>query len=256
MSASMVTTGSRVADIGCDHAHTGIWLIQNGIASKVIAMDVRKGPLEKAHENLMLFNLEGTIETRLSDGLEKLNEGEADTVIIAGMGGTLTVEILKKGLEKIAAARELILQPQSDIGMVRRFLRENGFSITQEKMCKEDGKFYNSMRAVHRENSNTNDKSLCNNLHPNLGNEGKLNIFGGRTGKTDNISYDNVYDEFGEILLKSQDPILKELLSILKYKNERNLASIEASENERGQKKKTELINQQNLIIEALNFYT
>ena len=141
MSASMVTPGSRVADIGCDHAHTGIWLIQNGIASKVIAMDVRKGPLKKAHENLKLYGLEGTIETRLSDGLEKLNEGEADTVIIAGMGGTLTVEILKKGLEKIAAARELILQPQSDIGMVRRFLRENGFSITQEKMCKEDGQF-------------------------------------------------------------------------------------------------------------------
>ena len=225
MSASMVTTGSRVADIGCDHAHTGIWLIQNGIASKVIAMDVRKGPLEKAHENLKLYGLEGTIETRLSDGLEKLNEGEADTVIIAGMGGTLTVEILKKGLEKIAAARELILQPQSDIGMVRRFLRENGFSITQEKMCKEDGKFYNSMRAVH----------------------------GIKPGADEMLQ---VYDEFGEILLKSKDPILKELLSILKYKNERNLASIEASENERGQKKKTELINQQNLIIEALNFYT
>lgn len=224
MSASMVTTGSRVADIGCDHAHTGIWLIQNGIASKVIAMDVRKGPLEKARENLKLYGLEGTIETRLSDGLEKLNEGEADTVIIAGMGGTLTVEILKKGLEKIAAARELILQPQSDIGMVRRFLRENGFSIIQEKMCKEDGKFYNSMRAV-------------SGIKP-----GADEMF-------------QVYDEFGELLLKSKDPILKELLSILKYKNERNLASIEASENERGQNKKNELQREKECIERALLFY-
>ena len=210
MSASMVTPGSRVADIGCDHAHTGIWLIQNGIASKVIAMDVRKGPLEKAHENLKLYGLEGTIETRLSDGLEKLNEGEADTVIIAGMGGTLTVEILKKGLEKIAAARELILQPQS--------------SITQEKMCKEDGKFYNSMRAV-----------------PGI-----------KPGADEMLQ---VYDEFGEILLKSKDPILKELLSILKYKNERNLASIEASENERGQNKKIELQREKECIERALLFY-
>ena len=224
MSASMVTPGSRVADIGCDHAHTGIWLIQNGIATRVIAMDVRKGPLEKAHENLKLYGLEGTIETRLSDGLEKLNEGEADTVIIAGMGGTLTVEILKKGLEKIAAARELILQPQSDIGMVRHFLRENGFSITQEKMCKEDGKFYNSMRAV-----------------PGI-----------KPGADEMLQ---VYDEFGEILLKSKDPILKELLSILKYKNERNLASIEASENERGQNKKIELQREKECIERALLFY-
>lgn len=224
MSASMVTPGNRVADIGCDHAHTGIWLIKNGIASKVIAMDVRKGPLEKAQQNIKLFGLQNIIETRLSDGLESLSEDEADTVIIAGMGGTLTVEILKKGLEKIAAARELILQPQSDIGMVRRFLRENGFSITQEKMCKEDGKFYNSMRAV-----------------PGI-KPGADEMF-------------QVYDEFGEILLKSKDPILKELLSILKYKNERNLASIEASENERGQNKKIELQREKECIERALLFY-
>lgn len=238
MSASMVTTGSRVADIGCDHAHTGIWLIQNGIASKVIAMDVRKGPLEKAHENLMLFNLEGTIETRLSDGLEKLNEGEADTVIIAGMGGTLTVEILKKGLKKIAAARELILQPQSDIGMVRHFLRKNGFYVTHEKMCKEDGKFYNSLRAVPCRTVEAEDVFSCGNPMDNA-NE---NMFA-------------VYDEFGELLLKSQDPILKELLSVLKYKNERNLASIEASENERGQNKKIELQREKECIERALLFY-
>ena len=253
MSASMVTPGSRVADIGCDHAHTGIWLIQNGIASKVIAMDVRKGPLEKAHENLKLYGLEGTIETRLSDGLEKLNEGEADTVIIAGMGGTLTVEILKKGLEKIAAARELILQPQSDIGMVRRFLRENGFSITQEKMCKEDGKFYNSMRAVPAE-------IACEtmSIEPDTSKKGQSPLIDmdtdtGNKNWTDETP--QVYEEFGEILLKSKDPILKELLSILKYKNERNLASIEASENERGQNKKIELQREKECIERALLFY-
>jgi hypothetical protein len=64
-----------------------------------------------------------------------------------------------------------------------------------------------------------------------------------------------VYDEFGELLLKSQDPILKELLSVLKYKNERNLASIEASENERGQNKKIELQREKECIERALLFY-
>lgn len=239
MSASMVTPGNRVADIGCDHAHTGIWLIKNGIASKVIAMDVRKGPLEKAQQNIKLYGLQNIIETRLSDGLESLSEDEADTVIIAGMGGTLTVEILKKGLKKIAAARELILQPQSDIGMVRHFLRKNGFCVTHEKMCKEDGKFYNSLRAVPCMTVEAEDVFSCGNPMDNA-NE---NLFA-------------VYDEFGELLLKSQDPILKELLLVLKYKNQRNLASIEASENERGQKKKAELQKEKECIERALFFYS
>ena len=261
MSAKMVTKGSRVADVGCDHAHTGIWLIKNDIASKVIAMDVRKGPLEKARENIKLYGLDGIIETRLSDGLEKLSVGEADSIVIAGMGGTLTVEILKNGIEKAAAARELILQPQSDIGMVRRFLRENGFVITQEKMCKEDGKFYNSIRAVRDTDSievirdhfskfliqATPDKKLpdkkpSDKLDSEM-NQGNANIF------------QAVYDEFGEILLKSQNPVLKELLLVLQRKNERNLKSIEASENEAAMLRKSELVQERGLIEEALGHY-
>ncbi|MBR5178574.1 MAG: SAM-dependent methyltransferase [Lachnospiraceae bacterium] len=263
MSAKMVTKGSRVADVGCDHAHTGIWLIKNDIASKVIAMDVRKGPLEKARENIKLYGLDGIIETRLSDGLEKLSVGEADSIVIAGMGGTLTVEILKNGIDKAAAARELILQPQSDIGMVRRFLGENGFVITQEKMCKEDGKFYNSMRAVNVVNiGRVTTEHFFNTM--------KSQEYSGRITVTDQELPENtepetnhknpeflqaIYDEFGEILLKSQNPVLKELLLILQRKNERNLKSIEASENEAAMLRKSELEKEKNIIEEALGYY-
>ena len=233
MSAGMVTRGCCVADVGCDHAHTSIWLVKQGIVSKAIAMDVRKGPLEKARENIRLYGLEGIIETRLSNGLEALKAGEADSIVIAGMGGTLTVDILNNGLGKAAAAGELILQPQSDIGMVRRFLRENGFSITQEKMCIEDGKFYNAMRVV--------PGSYCEEILDKR--------------KTDGNELAELYDEFGELLLKSKNPVLKELLIVLQRKNERNLASIKASENERGIAKKRELERERECLKRALEFF-
>ena len=54
MNASMVTKGSRVADIGCDHAYVSIWLLQNNIATKVIAMDVNEGPVKRAKENIII----------------------------------------------------------------------------------------------------------------------------------------------------------------------------------------------------------
>ena len=251
MSAEMVTKGSRVADVGCDHAHTGIWLIKNGIASKVIAMDVRKGPLEKATENLKIYGLCGVIETRLSNGLESLQEGEADSIIIAGMGGTLTVEILKNGIRKAAAARELILQPQSDIGLVRRFLRENGFVITDEKMCIEDGKFYNSMRAVNE----SNEGEAVSEHNPKLMEIRSVKV-DSEINQKNAVFLQAVYDEFGEILLKNQNPILKELLLVLKRKNERNLESIKASNNEAAILRRSELEHGRSIIEEALRYYT
>ena len=252
MSAGMVTKGNRLADVGCDHAHTSIWLVKNRIVSKAIAMDVRTGPLEKANENIMLYGLSGVIETRLSDGLDALGEGEADSIVIAGMGGTLTVQILNNGLNKAAAARELILQPQSDIGMVRRFLREHGFSVVQEKMCIEDGKFYNAMRAVpeimQHELKNAYGKGIDKSL---AASDHEKDI----PKKENSIILQEVYDEYGELLLKEKNPVLKELLFVLKRKNERNLDRIEASGNERGLAKKQELEREREILKAALGFF-
>ena len=85
--ASRASAGAPAADVGTDHGFVPIRLIEEGAASWVIAMDVRKGPLERAREHVALYGMENQIETRLSDGLTKLQPGEAETVIIAGMGG-------------------------------------------------------------------------------------------------------------------------------------------------------------------------
>ena len=141
--ADMVTPGGKVADVGTDHGYVPIYLIEQNKAFHAIAMDVRKGPLARAGENIVRFGCSGRIETRLSDGLERLEPNEADTVIIAGMGGLLTVRILEAGLEV----------PQSDLDKVRQFLHQHHFCIVQEKMLIDEGKYYTVMRVVHGEES-------------------------------------------------------------------------------------------------------
>lgn len=84
-------------DVGTDHGYVPIELAQRGIISHGLAMDVRKGPLERAKEHIRQYGLEDVIETRLSDGICQLQDHEADTVIVAGMGGELVIHILEEG---------------------------------------------------------------------------------------------------------------------------------------------------------------
>lgn len=145
--AAMVSHGNRTADVGCDHAYTSIYLVEQGIAPHVIAMDVNAGPLARAKENVRKFGMEDNISLRLSDGLSALLPGEADTVLIGGMGGPLMERILSAFPEVLCSVKELVLQPQSEIASFRRYLHQTGFRITTEDMLEEDGKYYVILRA-------------------------------------------------------------------------------------------------------------
>ncbi len=149
--AGLVTEGASVADIGTDHGYVPIYLVKNNIASKVIAMDVNKGPLERARMHIIGHGLKGKIETRLSDGLKKLHPGEVDTMIAAGMGGALVIKILNDSKEVVDQLTYCILQPQSEIDKVRKYLVKNQLRIIDEDMVEEDGKFYPMMKVVHGE---------------------------------------------------------------------------------------------------------
>jgi len=146
--AHMVTRGSAVCDVGCDHAFVSIYLVQRGISPRALAMDLREGPLAAAGAHVAACGLEGRIVTRLSDGLHNYNIGEADTLICAGMGGGLMRRILEQEREKAASFGELVLQPQSETEQFRCFLRENGYRILGEEMLEEDGKFYQMIKAA------------------------------------------------------------------------------------------------------------
>ena len=74
----MVTPGTVITDVGCDHGFVSVYLVQKGLSPRVIAMDVRSGPLERAREHIREYGLQDRIETRLSDGLHGLKTGEAN----------------------------------------------------------------------------------------------------------------------------------------------------------------------------------
>jgi tRNA (adenine22-N1)-methyltransferase len=142
MIAQEICTGAMVADIGTDHGYIPIYLMKNRIAKKVIATDVRKGPIEIAEKNIKRYGLEGMIETRLGNGLEVIQLGEVDTIILAGMGGLLIRDILMKDLKIANSVARLILQPMVAQDELRRWLVKNGFEIINEKLVAEDHKIY------------------------------------------------------------------------------------------------------------------
>ena len=107
-----------------------------------------RGPLQQAQTHIAEHGLSEQIKTRLSDGMAALQSGEADTILIAGMGGGLVMKILSEGAEKLTGQEELILQPQSEITLVREFLRMRNFQILDEDMILEDGKYYPMMKVI------------------------------------------------------------------------------------------------------------
>lgn len=152
MNASLVPRTKCLADVGCDHAYVSIYLVGIEIAQRSIAMDVNAGPLAKAAENIRAYGLDGRITTRLSDGLEKLLPGEAEVILIGGMGGPLMQEILLAHMEHVRSAKTLVLQPQSELEEFRHFLHNQGLCITREEMCLDEGKFYTAMQVTGVEN--------------------------------------------------------------------------------------------------------
>ena len=113
--ADLVTAGSRLADIGTDHAYIPIYLLEKGTVTEAFAMDVNPGPLKRAEENIREHGLTEGIQTRLSDGFSAMKPGEADSAVIAGMGGNLVIRILSEGRDVVSCLRECVLQPQSEI---------------------------------------------------------------------------------------------------------------------------------------------
>lgn len=218
--ADMITKGSSVADVGTDHGYIPIYLALNGLCPHSVAMDINEGPLERAKENIIAYGVEDRVSTRLCDGLSGLEAGETDTIVIAGMGGLLTVRILENAVDKAHAAKELVLSPHSDADVVRAYLARNSFVIADESIVKEDGKFYFVIRAVNGNASVYRGAALHYGLH----------------------------------LLKRRDAVLKEYLGrelALREKIIENLQSNSADGNGRIAQIKDEIT----IIKEGFNFY-
>ncbi|MBQ7007325.1 MAG: SAM-dependent methyltransferase, partial [Oscillospiraceae bacterium] len=120
--ADMVRCGKKIADIGTDHAHLPIFLVENGICVSAVASDVRPGPIANAKANVEAAGLADKIQLRLASGLDKVSPDEADDIVIAGMGGILMVQLLEVAEWLKDESKHLVLQPQSHAEILREYL--------------------------------------------------------------------------------------------------------------------------------------
>lgn len=141
-----VCPGDRVADIGCDHGYLGIYLLKKGIASSVIASDIREGPLQSAIRNSEKYGLRDKMQFYLSDGVCNIPR-DFDTLVCAGMGGDTMASILSSAAWLKSTQYRLILQCQSKTPTLRKYLSDSGWRITEETIVK-DGRFLYTVMAV------------------------------------------------------------------------------------------------------------
>ena len=159
MAAQMVRKDSRLADIGTDHAYLTASLILDGTVKSAVAADLRKGPLENAEATVKAYGIADKVVLRLSDGLTAISPEEADDIVIAGMGGILISEILSAAPWVKNEKYKLILQPQSHDEVLRAWLWDNGFEISEEASCFDDGKSYICMSAFYTGQSSAHSEA-------------------------------------------------------------------------------------------------
>ena len=220
--ASFVPEGSRIADIGTDHGYVPIYLAEIGKIKSALAMDVRKGPLARADEHIEEYRHDVgdaaiSIETRLSNGLEKLQAKEADTVIIAGMGGELMLRILRDGAHMYDSVKHYVLSPQSELSAFRHGLEKLGISILEEQMLMDEGKYYVILHAA-----------------------------------PGSMHYEQEYEyRYGSDLIRKQDPVLREFLERELAQGEELLAHLSLTQTEGAQKRAESLRQELNETKEA-----
>lgn len=220
--AGLVTEGASVADIGTDHGYIPIYLMERGIASKVIATDIHEGPLKRAESHISQKRLEGVIELRLSDGLSGIRPGEVDTMIAAGMGGGLVIKILSEGEAVVHTLKSMILQPQSEIYRVRRYVNEHGLRIAEEDMVEEDGKYYPVLKVI----------------------------------RGDREQYEAWEYLYGKRLIEARHPVLYQYLLREKVIKERIWRRLEScKETKRGVARREELARETEYVKRALSYY-
>ena len=147
--AALVRDGGRIVDVGTDHAYLPIKLISEGKVSSAIACDIGVGPLENAAKNVARYSLEGKIDLRLSNGLEKVEANEVDHIIICGMGGELIAEIIDACHWAKSEDKRYILQPMSAADDLRKYLCENGFKVEKETLVRDAGRLYVVLLAAY-----------------------------------------------------------------------------------------------------------
>lgn len=149
--ADMVSGVRVLADIGSDHAYLPIKLLEEARIERAIVTDVAMAPLEIARCNIKKSGYLHLCALRHGDGLHTIKVGEADCIVVAGMGGHMISKILEEGAEQARRAEYLILQPMQNRVELRDYLNKHSYTIVEERVVVENGKYYEIIKAVDGE---------------------------------------------------------------------------------------------------------
>jgi tRNA (adenine22-N1)-methyltransferase len=205
--ASMVDKCESVADIGTDHGYIPIYLIKNRVCKRAVASDINKGPVEKAKFNVRIEDLQDKIDCRLGGGLSTIKRGEAQGIVIAGMGGNLIRDIIEERIDIFKEAEFAILQPVQNPEVLREYIYTKGYKIIDEDLCIDENKFYEIIKIKYD-----------NNIQ----------------------AVDSIFYEIGEKLLSKNHPLVKEFVQYKIQRCEKIFHSIKDN-TDLAQKRKVEL---------------
>ena len=147
--AKFVRQGATFADVGTDHAHLPIFLLEKGIIKTAVVSDINKGPLLRAKENVERAGLSSFVTLVLTDGARELSGFGISDIAICGMGGELIADIIDNAPWLKSEGVRLILQPMSKVATLRTYLSLNGFSLTHEDYSFAEGKYYVALVAEY-----------------------------------------------------------------------------------------------------------
>lgn len=157
--ATYINKEDRLSDVGCDHGYLAILALEKGVEF-VQLIDNKEGPLTSAKQNLVSYDNKHNISYSLSSGISNLDPS-VDTVAICGMGGELIAKIIEDDIDVAVKVKKFILQPNSKLSFLRRFLSNNGFQIIDENIVNDSGKVYEVIVAKYNpKNSLLNEKEI------------------------------------------------------------------------------------------------
>ena len=214
---SLIDKCDTLADIGTDHGYVAEMAIKDKLCKRVIATDINKGPLNSAVNHLTELGYENIVDFRLGGGLTVINENEIDCAVVAGMGGELISTILEDSKNVSVTVNSFVLQPMTNIDVLRRYLYDNGYSIIKEIIVKEYHHYYFIMKVI-------NEKSICE---------------------------DDIYYDISKYLFDNKDKLLLEYIKRNIETNKKIIENISNSKKQDNSLKLNELKNK-NLKLEGM----
>jgi tRNA (adenine22-N1)-methyltransferase len=143
--AALVPHGARVADVGAGDGRLAAWLVGTGRASFCVATE----RTERAAAAVRASVGDGPgLDVRRGEGLGALRpEDGIEVVVVAGMGARKIRGILDGGNPRELGIRRLVLQPQTEPRLLRRWLLDHGWRIAAGSRVVERGRLYEVMAA-------------------------------------------------------------------------------------------------------------